>query len=60
MKTDCFAYYVDGKGYGQCYILKKNVCAKKDCPFYKTNEQLKAEKLKCSKRWSKIKQLKGV
>ena len=46
IKTDCFGY---DKRYCQCKIMTENICAKRNCTFYKTTEQYKADMEKYSK-----------
>ena len=37
IKTDCFAYNSEKN---ECYALKELSCKQKNCPFYKTKEQV--------------------
>lgn len=53
--TDCAAYRN-----GMCIILTDDDFGKKDCPFYKTNEQNRREIQECAERNSlKRKSTKG-
>lgn len=48
MKTDCFAY--DPKRSNKCAALLKAYCRTGECKFYKTREQVEAERLKSIQR----------
>jgi len=51
-KTDCFAYRP--KGSTPCNALKGLYCkGGAPCPFYKTKEQAKADKIAAEKRYHK-------
>ena len=52
VKKDCFAYIpATTKKKEHCAALKKLYCAEEEyCRFYKTREQLRKEKEKCSRR----------
>lgn len=39
VKEDCFACRKSSKGTFFCVILKKNICEKRECSFYKTYEE---------------------
>lgn len=45
MKTDCFAYRN-----GRCIALIEKVCENGDCAFYKTTEQVEAERNRSKER----------
>lgn len=49
--TDCFAYVKDRK---RCRALIELVCAVRDCPFYKTQEQFKAGRLDADKKMLRL------
>ena len=50
-KRDCFAYLKDKE---RCRILTELVCAVRDCPFYKTQEQFKAGRLDADKKMLRL------
>ena len=41
VKTDCFAYQERCK---QCRVLSELVCKKRECTFYKTQEQYDSDR----------------
>jgi len=49
MNTNCFAYNENG-----CIVLKKNMCEKGRCPFYKTQAQVDLENNKTRLRLKKL------
>jgi hypothetical protein len=51
VKTDCFGYRSDHK----CNALNEMVCAKKECPFYKT-----AAKFAYDAKKAKLKNIKNT
>lgn len=52
MKIACFA-----NKNGKCKALTSCLCKKSECPFYKTKQQLKDEKLKVANRLSSLDRL---
>lgn len=48
-KADCF-----GCKDGKCDVLMKNNFGGRDCPFFKTEEQVQTEKAYCAERLRKI------
>lgn len=52
IENDCFAYDA-----GECSVLCEMLCSYRNCPFYKTDEQLKEERRKAKNR---IKEQSGI
>ena len=46
IKVDCFGYNLKA---GKCAIMTETICKKRECSFYKTQEQYQEDKKKYEK-----------